>query len=251
MPNIYIYGFFLLILPWYTHGSMAGFMILKKHIESYDRCKNSESRVLSAEEWGAPRPKTLDERAWEGLESGSASSVCSAIVDGSTYINVYNYQNTPLSLAASDYESETFIPFLIDKKAHIKTKLEHNGSTALHYAAVYNNPIGIELLIKAQADIDAEDCHYFTPLHLAAIKENSAAVRTLIRAGAQIGLKNINFSEWHNAQDSIIEGLALEEESHRALEIEDDIRLIRAMLTKELSASQIDKETNVALDIRD
>ena len=76
-------------------------------------------------------------------------------------------------------------------------------------------------------------------------------MRTLIRAGAQIGLKNINFSEWHNAQDSIIEGLALEEESHRALEIEDDIRLIRAMLTKELSASQIDKETNVALDIRD
>ena len=58
-----------------------------------------------------------------------------------------------------------------------------DGETQLHFFAYFGNPIHIEALLKAGADIMAKDKSGFTPLHQVNNPEN---VSILIKAGADI-----------------------------------------------------------------
>mgnify|MGYP005649494007 CR=1 FL=1 len=58
-----------------------------------------------------------------------------------------------------------------------------DGETQLHFFAYFGNPIHIEALLRAGADIMAKDKSGFTPLHQVNNPEN---VSILIKAGADI-----------------------------------------------------------------
>ena len=58
-----------------------------------------------------------------------------------------------------------------------------DGETQLHFFAYFGNPLHIEALLKAGADIMAKDKSGFTPLHQVNNPEN---VSILIKAGADI-----------------------------------------------------------------
>lgn len=72
------------------------------------------------------------------------------------------------------------------------SNLEHKeygfGRTALHLAAMYNQPDTINILCKYNADIKAEDDDGMTPLHLAAQYNNVDAAKALINNGASLTL---------------------------------------------------------------
>ena len=65
-------------------------------------------------------------------------------------------------------------------------------TTELHKAAYSNpSPAVLEVLLKAGADVNAEDEHGRTPLHLAAGKNPSPAVlEVLLKAGADVNAKD-------------------------------------------------------------
>lgn len=76
--------------------------------------------------------------------------------------------------------------------SHGATKLEHKDSgferTALHLAAMYNQPQIINLLMQYKANPAAEDIDAMTPFHLAAQYDNLDAVKALVNNGVSISI---------------------------------------------------------------
>ncbi len=56
-----------------------------------------------------------------------------------------------------------------------------------------NKPALMQMLIKAGANVDAQDCHKQTPLHVARSRQ---AINVLIRAGAQVDVDAVDEYEW-------------------------------------------------------
>jgi ankyrin repeat protein len=67
---------------------------------------------------------------------------------------------------------------------------DHNGWTALHWAAFGGQEVTVELLLDQMADINAEDCHGMTALDWAAYRHREATVRLLLR-------RKVNFDARH------------------------------------------------------
>lgn len=87
-----------------------------------------------------------------------------------------------------------------------------DGFTALHYAAGENRAAVVELLIAAQASVNAaSDVHRLTPLHLAAKRGHLDMVRTLIGHGADLEAQTDDgwtpLHESIEASDWIVEAL--------------------------------------------
>ena len=59
-----------------------------------------------------------------------------------------------------------------------------SGRYALNWAAWFNHPPAIDLLLKLGAEIDAANTTRFTPLHHAAENGSLEAARALLKAGA-------------------------------------------------------------------
>lgn len=74
-----------------------------------------------------------------------------------------------------------------------------SGWTALHLAAYENYSDIINVLITAQAEIDAIDAKGRTPLHVAIIRGNVNAVQALINAGADVNVTIDIDGETYNA----------------------------------------------------
>jgi uncharacterized protein len=66
---------------------------------------------------------------------------------------------------------------------------EVDGTTALHYAAHFDNLAAADLLIKAGADVRAANRYGVTPLWLASINGSGAMVERLLNAGADPNTK--------------------------------------------------------------
>ena len=60
---------------------------------------------------------------------------------------------------------------------------EVDGTTALHYAAHYDNHAAAELLIKAGANVRAANRYGATPLWLACINGSASMVERLLKRG--------------------------------------------------------------------
>ena len=67
----------------------------------------------------------------------------------------------------------------------------NEGQTPLHWMATLGDATGIELLVRAGADIDAADSHGNTPLHEAVLCRQHLAVAALLKGGAGVRLKNL------------------------------------------------------------
>ena len=76
-----------------------------------------------------------------------------------------------------------------------------DGQTPLHWMATLGDLKGIRLLIRAGAEIDAQDCHGNTSLHEAVSWRHSTAVRLLLEYGAN---ENIRNSAGHSAKDAAL-----------------------------------------------
>jgi uncharacterized protein len=65
------------------------------------------------------------------------------------------------------------------------------GQTPLHWMATLGDATGIELLLRAGANIDAADSQGNTPLHEAVLCRQRTAVAVLLKGGANVHLKNV------------------------------------------------------------
>ena len=102
--------------------------------------------------------------------------------------------HTPMMLAAwyaGDGKYET-IKTLLEHGAKVNHKEDGDGSTALHYAAMYSGEKVINLLISYGADVNARDEDQSTPLHQAAMLNNIEAAKALVEHGADIFAKNFH-----------------------------------------------------------
>jgi ankyrin repeat protein len=108
-------------------------------------------------------------------------------------------KDTPLHVAAAGHRVK-IAKLLLDAGADPSSALNHRRSQPLHYAADGNivsklwnerNQIAmIRLLLKAGADINAQDKNGATPLHRAVRTRCAAAVNCLLDAGADAQIKN-------------------------------------------------------------
>ncbi|MGD8786095.1 MAG: ankyrin repeat domain-containing protein [Phycisphaerales bacterium] len=99
--------------------------------------------------------------------------------------------HTPLMFAARyarDGKYET-IKTLLGHGAKVDHKKDGDGSTALHYAAMYSGKEVMNLLISYGADVNARDEYQSTPLHQAAMRNNIEAAKVLVEHGVDIFAK--------------------------------------------------------------
>jgi hypothetical protein len=107
--------------------------------------------------------------------------------------------DTALHVAAAGHRAE-MMKLLLAAGADVGAAKNHRHAQPLHYAAdgYFENPAWnaerqtatIRLLLKAGADIHAQDKNGATPLHRAVRTRCAAAVRTLLDAGADAKLRN-------------------------------------------------------------
>jgi len=107
--------------------------------------------------------------------------------------------DTVLHVAAAGYRVE-IARLLLDVGADVGAAMNHRRSQSLHYAAdgYLESPHWdatrqvrmIELLLKAGADIHAQDKNGATPLHRAVRTRCAAAAKALLDAGADATLRN-------------------------------------------------------------
>lgn len=74
---------------------------------------------------------------------------------------------------------------LIEEKANVD-KRTRTGSSALHYACVYNHTDCVDVLIEARAQVNGRDHRKATPVMFAAMKGNVGIINTLVQAGADV-----------------------------------------------------------------
>jgi len=67
---------------------------------------------------------------------------------------------------------------------------DHLGNTALHYAAGANHVACVELLLKAHANVKAQNNTGDTPLHKAAWRGSEKIVTLLLNSGADLSTRN-------------------------------------------------------------
>ena len=111
-----------------------------------------------------------------------------------------SYGRFPLGMAAQTGQFEV-VKFLISKGADIK--MNRNGVTALHNAAIYGGNLDvINLLLNKGADINAKTRSGETPLNYAVSGKQKKIAELLIKKGGEINLKNQNLTHLLNLSAS-------------------------------------------------
>ena len=97
---------------------------------------------------------------------------------------------TPLPDAAKAKDWET-VGTLVRQAVDVNSA-QPDGATALHWAAYWNDPTALNLLIAAGANLNTENDYGATPLWAACANRHSAIVERLLEAGANpnLGLRS-------------------------------------------------------------
>lgn len=94
------------------------------------------------------------------------------------------------------------LTIFISKDPSLTTRHNEFNSTLLHYAAAQCSKKTISALIRAGADVNAQDMRKLTPLHLAASRGDPRIVRILLAAGADISMTD---DEWRIPLDIAVD----------------------------------------------
>src|SRR5262249_7890376 len=78
---------------------------------------------------------------------------------------------------------------MIDKRTDVNTP-EADGTTALHWAVHQNDLDLVDRLLKAGANVKAENNYGVTPMSEAAVVGNAAMIERLVKAGADVASAN-------------------------------------------------------------
>jgi ankyrin repeat protein len=169
-------------------------------------------------------------------------------------INHWIYaKDTALHVAAAAYRVE-IAKLLLDAGADPNSAENHRRSRPLHYAAdgyvvsdlwnEKNQVAMIRLLLKAGAEINAQDKNGATPLHRAVRTRCAAAVKCLLDAGADTTIKNKpGSSPFHLAVQNTGRGGSGADEAKTAQR-----EIIQAFLARGMSAELKDEKGKSVLD---
>ena len=91
---------------------------------------------------------------------------------------------TPLHLAVRHGYVKSVRLLLTGSGRDVIDMTDEDGCTALHFAAMYNKPACIELLVDHNAQLEIKDDYGYTPLHCAAHYGHERCVRLLVDNGA-------------------------------------------------------------------
>ena len=99
-----------------------------------------------------------------------------------------NEEDGPTALHwASRFGDISLVKLAIARGVEINKPNDHKlGQTALHLAALWNNPEVIRILVQNGASTSAKDKGGRTPLHSAEIRGNSESTNTLLDLGADM-----------------------------------------------------------------
>ena len=89
---------------------------------------------------------------------------------------------------AAGYGNLPALRALLESGEDVNKKEPKLGRTALHFAAYFDIPVTLKILIEAGADMNTQDREGITPLYLAAQEGNPMIVMELIKAGADVNL---------------------------------------------------------------
>ena len=93
---------------------------------------------------------------------------------------------------AAGYGNLPALRALLESGEDVNKKEPKLGRTALHFAAYFDIPVTLKILIEAGADMNTQDREGITPLYLAAQEGNPMIVMELIKAGADVNLARPN-----------------------------------------------------------
>jgi ankyrin repeat protein len=92
---------------------------------------------------------------------------------------------------AAKAQDEASVHTLLNQRVDVNTQ-QGDGSTALHFAAYFDNPTIADLLIRAGARVDGANDLGSTPLHVACNNGSAAMVERLLAAKASPNAKLLN-----------------------------------------------------------
>jgi ankyrin repeat protein len=127
---------------------------------------------------------------FKGVTSRRIVSTCwrlaiAAALIVSTGSAAYGEERVPKLIAAVKAGNRDMVRALVKQAAEVKAT-EHDGTTALHWAARADDLDTIKLLLRSGADSNAATREGITPLSLAAVNGSLAAAQVLIEAGANV-----------------------------------------------------------------
>ena len=101
--------------------------------------------------------------------------------------------DTALHLAVKNKIPEIVRILLNHDQRYLPNIKDNDGCTALHYAAYFNFPVGIEMLLwKGRADLGIQDMNGNTALHFAFMSSSMLGIhiKLLIKKGAKLDVQN-------------------------------------------------------------
>ncbi|MGA9135771.1 MAG: ankyrin repeat domain-containing protein [Candidatus Sulfotelmatobacter sp.] len=127
---------------------------------------------------------------FELVKSGTPQDVQAAIDQGADVIAQGKYGYTPLMLAANNNPNSEVITILLKAGAEINAQ-DIDGNTALMGAAGNNNPAVITTLLNVGADINVSNKMGMTALMAAAwYNQNPEVIAILLKAGADVNAED-------------------------------------------------------------
>jgi len=104
-----------------------------------------------------------------------------------------------LHVAASHASAAETLKLLLQNGANVDQQ-DSSGATALHYAAVSDNPIGAQILLEFGADPNIKTNAGYTPLSTASNSGNGQVIAVLRKGGADMSMPDSNgITELHRA----------------------------------------------------